>query len=133
MTLLEVLVATTIMGIAVVGLLSSLSQSVRNAQKLTGYERVASVARFTLDRLLVEPKLPRRQVFEEAIEPALLGGVEGGWRARLTPFEAAPGSGPGAPAIERLEVEIWWMDGARRRTFTLDGYRRGILLPEDAP
>ena len=38
-TLLEVMVATTIMGIAVVTLLSALSTSVRNATRLTDYVR----------------------------------------------------------------------------------------------
>src|SRR5205814_2063081 len=59
-TLLEVLVATTIMGVAVVTLLSALSTSVRNATRLTDYDRAALLARAKMDALLVDPALPRR-------------------------------------------------------------------------
>ena len=40
-TLLEVLVATLIMGIAVGGLMSALSTSMRSASRLTDYDRAA--------------------------------------------------------------------------------------------
>ena len=40
-TLLEVLVATVIMGIAVTGLIVGLSQSVKNASRLAEYERLS--------------------------------------------------------------------------------------------
>ena len=53
-TLLEVLVATTIMAIAVVGLLSALSTSLRNASRLTDYDRAALVARRKMDELLLD-------------------------------------------------------------------------------
>jgi len=128
-TLLEMLVATTLMGVAVVGLLSALSTAVRNASRITDYERVAQVARARMDALLVDRSLPTLAAVEGELEPALLGGARGGWRARLTPFEVPPGAGPGADILERFELEIWWMDGDRRRTFSLDGYRRGIYAP----
>lgn len=124
-TLLEVLVATTIMGVAVVGLMSSLSTSVRNSTRLTDYDRAVLVARSRMDSLLVEPVLPQLTMLEGPIEGVFPGGAKSGWRARVTPFEAPPGAGPGATALERIELEIWWMDGDRRRTFLLDGYRRG--------
>ena len=50
-TLLEVMVATTIMAIAVVGLLSSLSASLRNAARLTDNDRSALLARRKMDEL----------------------------------------------------------------------------------
>ena len=30
-------------------------------------------------------------------------------------------------ALDRIELEIWWMAGDQRRTFPLDSYRRRIL------
>ena len=44
-TLLEMLVATLIMGLAVVGLLSGISTSMRNAARLADYDRVTLLAR----------------------------------------------------------------------------------------
>src|SRR5258708_16954072 len=103
-TLLEVLVATTIMGIAVVSLLSALSSSMRNAARVTEYDRVALVARRKVDELLLMPRMPRNQVLEGPLEPALDGGFQGGWRAPLTPFEAPPVLQPGMPALGRPPV-----------------------------
>jgi general secretion pathway protein I len=128
-TLLEVMVATTIMGIAVVTLMAGLSTSVRNAARLTDYDRAALLARARMDSLLVEPKLPQGTVLEEALDPVVLGGARGGWRAQVTPFEIAPGSGPGTPCLDRVQLEIWWMSGNQRRSFSLEGFRRGVVLP----
>ncbi len=53
-TLLEMIVATLIMGIAVVGLLSGISGATRNAARLRDYDRVAQVARWRMNELLVD-------------------------------------------------------------------------------
>ncbi|MEK7404909.1 MAG: type II secretion system protein [Acidobacteriota bacterium] len=119
-TLLEMLVATTIMGIAVVALLANLSTSMRTAARLTEHDRAALVAKRKMDELLIDPRLPKLTDF---------GGElgRGGWRARVTPFEMLPGAGPGAPVLERVELEIWWLAGERRRTLQLEAFRRGVL------
>ena len=36
-----------------------------------------------------------------------------------------------AKSIDRLELEVWWASGDRRRTFTLDAYRPRIITPAD--
>jgi len=128
-TLLEVMVATTVMGIAVVTLMSALSGSVRNATRLTDYDRAALVARAKMDSLLVDPTLPHQAVLEEPIDPSLLGGAKGGWRAQVTMFEAPKGTPPGSPCLDRIQLEIWWMAGEKRRNFTLEAFRRGVILP----
>src|ERR1700690_3910903 len=112
-TLLEVLVATMIMGLAVVGLLSSISVSIRNAGRVTDYDRVALLARAQLDSLLLTSRLPWFSVVQGNFDPALLGGREAGWRARVTPFERAAG----ASVLERIDLEVWWKNGDDRRTF----------------
>ncbi|MCC6860892.1 MAG: prepilin-type N-terminal cleavage/methylation domain-containing protein [Bryobacterales bacterium] len=123
-TLLEILVASTIMGLAVVGMLSGISGSLRNASRLTGYDRVVLVARARMDALLVDLTLPRFSVLQGEFEPVLLGGAKGGWRARVTPFETPPAGASRPQALERIELEVWWMSGEERRTFTLEGFRR---------
>lgn len=125
-TLLEVLVATTIMAIAVTGLLAALSTSLNNAARLTDYDRAALLARRKMDELLLAPRLPRQAVLEGRFENA-----SAAWRARATPFEAPPGAGPGAQILERIELEIWWMSGDQRRSFTLEGFRKSLLTPDD--
>jgi general secretion pathway protein I len=130
-TLLEVLVATLIMGIAVAGTLSAIAAASRNAARLTEYDRATLLARQKMDELLVDQSLPRGTPVEGRWTPAQAGGVEAGWRARVVPFETAPGAGPGQWVFDRIELEIWWMDSATRRGFTLEGFRRGVLRAGD--
>ena len=125
-TLLEVLVATLIMGIAVTGLLSGLAAASRNAARLTEYDRATLLARQKMDELLVDDGVPRGRWTEANFDPALAGGITSGWRARVTPFEQIPGGGPGLWVVDRIELEVWWMSGVTRRSLTLEGFRRSI-------
>jgi type II secretion system protein I len=130
-TLLEVLVATVIMGIAVAGVLSGLSATTRNAARLTDYDRATLLARSKMDELLADQRMPRKVFAEGTFDPAMSGGVPMGWRGRVLPFEWAPGAGPGMWVLDRVELEIWWMTGPTRHSFTLEGYRRSILRAGD--
>jgi general secretion pathway protein I len=130
-TLLEVLVATMIMAIAVTGLLSALSTSLGSAARLTDYDRAAMLGRQKMDELLIADKLPKLTPFEGTWEPEIAGDLRAGWRARLSPFEMPPTAGPGTPYLERVELEIWWMNGEKRKTLSLDGFRRSVITPED--
>ena len=128
-TLLEMLVATVIMGIAVVGLLSNISTSLSTAARLTDYDRAALVARTKMDELLLDSRLPRLTVIEGKFDPALASGLEGGWRARLSPFESPPAAGPGTTILDRWELEGWWLSGGARRSQQLDAYRPFTIRP----
>jgi general secretion pathway protein I len=118
-TLLEVLVATVIMGVAVSGLIVGLSQSVKNAARLADYDRAAMLARTKMNDLLLDVELP------------LEGEVQGefdkdhGWRAVLKPFDAPPNAGPGAMILQQVALQIWWQPfTGSRRTMDLTGYRQ---------
>lgn len=130
-TLLEVLVATLIMAVAITGLLSALSTSLRNAGRLTDYGRAELLAHQKMDELLIENKLQKMTPFQGTWGPEVTGNAPMGWIARITAFEMPPESKPGAPFLERIELQIWWMNADRRRTFTLEGFRRSVLSKED--
>ena len=126
-TLLEMVVATTIMGIAVVGLLSGLSGAVRNAARLRDYDRAVQLAQLRMNDMLLDDRLPRNVDLEGAF------GAGSGWRARIAPFEMPPAPSPGQIALDRIDLQVWWTYGAQRHTFNLDAYRRHVLRPEDIP
>lgn len=130
-TLLEVLVATLIMAIAVAGLMGAISSSLRNAARLTEHDRAVLLGRQKMDELLISAGLPKGVPFEGNWGPEATGGGQMGWRARLTPFEVAKGAGIDKPFIEHVELEIWWMSGMQRRSFHLDGFHRAILTEPD--
>jgi general secretion pathway protein I len=128
-TLLEVMVATLIMGVAVVGLMSGISHSLRNADRVIDYDRAALLGRSKMDELLLNYQLPKGTVISGEFDPVVLGGKEGGWQAKITAFEMQPKSAPGAEILERIELEIWWKFGAGRRRFDLEAFRTNILKP----
>jgi prepilin-type N-terminal cleavage/methylation domain-containing protein len=130
-TLLEVLIATLIMGLAVVGLLSAISTSMRSAARLTDYDRVALLAKAQMDGLLLNFHLPPFAVIGGEFDRASTGGVQAGWRARVSPFDTPAERAPGTQILERIELEIWWMSGPQRRTFTLEAFRRKQLRAAD--
>lgn len=116
-TLLEVLVATVIMGIAVAGLIAGLSQSVRNASRLADYDRAAALARTKMNDLLLDVNLP----FAGSVEGAV-GGDR--WRATLKPFDLPPNAGPGIIILQQIELEISWQPASgTQRKIELTGYR----------
>lgn len=130
-TLLEVLVATTIMAIAITALLSNLSVSMRTAGRLTDYDRAGMIARAKMDELLLDQKLPHGTEFQSEMDPARTGWTKSGWRAVVRAFEMSPGSAPGTPDLERINLQIWWETSQGRRNFTLEAFRRGTVRPED--
>jgi general secretion pathway protein I len=133
-TLLEVLVAAAIMGIAVVGVMSGLSASTRNAARITEYDRGAMLARLKMDELLAEDLLPRDTPLNGLFRLNESGGTEAGWSARVTPIDfLGPVPQPDAQVVDRIGLEVWWMDGTTRRTFVLEGIRRGRMPVPQVP
>jgi prepilin-type N-terminal cleavage/methylation domain-containing protein len=126
-TLLEALVATVIMGVAVAGILDALAASSRNVIRLTQADRAVVLARSKMDELLVNDALPRKVFIDGRFGAVQAGAMDAGWRARVTAIESAPELAALNWVIDRIELEIWWMDGATRRSFSLEGYRRSLV------
>ena len=130
-TLLEVLVATMIMAIAVVGLLGNLHTSLRNTDKLADYDRAALFAQHKMDELLLEPGIPPFA----ALNGLYLAGEDpeaAGWRAVVKPYEYPPNPQAGMTVLAQVRLEVWWMRNGERRTFVVDGFRRAVLSKDDA-
>jgi len=106
-TLLEVLVATLIMAIAVAGLMGAISASLRNAARLTEHDRAVLLGHQKMDELLLATNLEKGVPFEGTWGPEATGGRTMGWRARLTPFEV-----PRAAAWDGRLSSAWnWKSG----------------------
>ena len=127
------IVATLIMAIAVVGLVSAITGSTRNATRLIEHDRAVLLARSKMNELLADKSLSRDLVLTGDFDPARTGGGRAGWRARVSLYERPPQFNPGSLALDRVELEIWWMSADTRRTYTLDGYRSRFLTARDFP
>jgi len=129
-TLLEMMVATTIMGVAVVGLLAEISSSVHNAARLRDYDRVAQLAGERMNELLADYNMPRDMELKSQFDPAITGGLEAGWRSQLTTFEK-PASAAGQLALDRIQLEVWWNSGGQHRTIRLESFRKRFVTPQE--
>jgi general secretion pathway protein I len=129
-TLLEMMVATTIMGVAVVGLLSQISSSVHNAAQLRDYDRVAQLAREQMNELLADYNMPRNVQINNEFDPRVTGGLAIGWRSQLTTFEK-PQSQAGQLALDRIQMQVWWDSNGKRRTINLESFRKRWTTPQD--
>jgi general secretion pathway protein I len=126
-TLLEMLVASTIMAIAIVGLLQGIGGATRNAVHLRDYDRAAQLARLQMNTLLADDTLRPGSAMNGAFNRELTGGVEVEWQSRLTTVEMPPTVALGQPCLQRIELQISWPNGDQKRTFTLEAYRSHLL------
>lgn len=127
-TLLELIVATAILGVAVVGLMSGITGAMRNASRLRDSDRIAMAARERMNELLADYSLPRDRMIGGQFDLALMGGIESGWRAQLTTAEKPP-TPAGKLALDCVRLEVWWLVNGNRRTLALEGYRKRFLFP----
>jgi len=130
-TLLEMLVASTIMAVAIVGLLQGIGSATRNAARLRDYDRAAQLARLKMNDLLADEILPSGTALSGTFDPSLTGGLPVEWQARLTTASMPPAPMAGQPCLQRIELQIRWMAGQQQKSFTLDAYRTHLLRAAD--
>jgi general secretion pathway protein I len=116
-TLLEMIVATAIMSIAVVGLLSLIAATLSNAARVRQYDRAAMLARTKMNELLVSP-------LESGQPMAGQWDESTGWTARTDPFEKPPNARAGGSQLVRVGLEVWWKADGERKSITVEGFRR---------
>lgn len=124
-TLLEMLVASVIMSIAVVGLMSGISGATRNASRLRDYDRAVQLARLRMNDILADDQA--RGVREGPFPPEMVGGMTAGWKANIATVQVGPEPIQGNFALDRVQLEVWWMAGEQRRSFQLEGFRHRII------
>jgi type II secretory pathway pseudopilin PulG len=129
--LLEMIVATLIMSIAVVGLLGGIAGATRNAARVRDYDRIVQLARLRMNDLMLDPTLTTGGSLGGRFNPAAAGGLEAGWQAQASTFEMPPNPGPNLASLERIQLQVWWMSGEQRRTFTLEAFREHLIRPGD--
>jgi general secretion pathway protein I len=130
-TLLEMLVASTIMAVAIVGLFSGIGGAARNAARLRDYDRATQLSRMKMNELLADQNMGMSAERNGIFDQSLTGGLDVQWQARLTTVEMPPTVSMGQPCLQRIQLQISWTAGSQQRTFTLDSFRTHILRNGD--
>src|SRR5580700_1991041 len=130
-TLLEALVASLIMAIAISALLVNLHTSLRNVERLSSNDRASVFAQHKMDELLSDPTLGvlahvSGPYLSDAADP-----LQSGWSARVRPFEYPPNLTSAVSLLEEIHLEVWWPRGGEKKTFALNGYRAATLTQDE--
>lgn len=125
------LVASTIMAIAIVGLLNGIGAATRNAARLRDYDRATQLARLRMNELLADQTSPAGGGLSGSFDRRLTGGMDFEWQARISTIEMPPNPMTGQPCLQRVELQIKWTSGAQQKSFTLDAFRTHILTAGD--
>ena len=127
-TLLEMIVATALLGMTIVGLLSLISGSMSNATRVREYDRGAMLARSKMEELLTVTPVPLGQPLTASFDQT------SGWTAQLDPFEMAGPPAVGGRMLVRVQLTVWWARaGGERRSIQVESYRTMLIRPEHMP
>lgn len=116
-TLLEVVLATLLLGVAAAGLLGTVNRALAGAQAAHEHSRAVTHANSVLDELLALPRLRAGQALQGS------AGATSGWSAVAKPLRLQNQS-PGTDGLIEIQVEVWWLSGGQRKMLALQGYRR---------
>jgi hypothetical protein len=125
------IVATLIMGIAVVGTLAALQTSLRGSARLMERDRAVLLGRSKMNELLADRRAASGMVLNGSFDPRVSGGNQAGWQARVSIFDHPEHFGPGTTVLDRVDLEIWWISAGQRRTYPLHAYRRRVATMDD--
>lgn len=125
-SLLEVLIAVTILGLSFTAIFSGLSAALRATDTLGGYNRLIEYSERKLDELALDPTLkPGQDRFGVSDS-----GIR--WRATTQLADERPSSDPDRPLqLIRISLEASWTTRGGRRSLILQTLK--LRVPEAQP
>jgi prepilin-type N-terminal cleavage/methylation domain-containing protein len=126
MTLLEVLMAVSLLGISFVSIFSGLSAALRATGRLDLFDRGNEFAIQKLNELFLDPSL-QADDHRSGVSPS---GIE--WEARTELVEKRPLPGSETPAqLVRIDLQVFWSTRKGRQTLNLETLK--LVIPEPPP
>ena len=125
-SLLEVLMAISLLGISFATIFSGLSAALRTTDRLDRFDQANDVAASKLSELMLDPSLAAGQV-RSGVSPS---GIS--WQARTQLVEARPLSDPKRPAqLVRIILEVSWRTRSGQQSLNLETLK--LCIPEPLP
>lgn len=129
-TLLEVLVAMTLIGLGLAVAFTVVSASTRLDGRMAGHQAAMTLARAKLDEVLAQPGFA---VAQDAGEDRY-AGTDFGYRIKLSPLEVmTPAQRQALPPLpqrlERVEIEVFWGPRDAMQSYRLVTYRVSVVAP----
>ena len=125
-SLLEVLMAISLLGISFATIFSGLSAALRTTDRLDRFDRANDFAARKLSELILDPSLAADQV-RSGVSPSGIG-----WQARTQLVNTRPLSDPKKPAqLVRILLEVSWRTRSGRQSLSLETLK--LCIPEPPP
>jgi len=126
MSLLEVLIAVSLLGISFVSIFSGLSAGLRATGRLDLFDRANEFATQELNELFLDPSL-RADDRRSGVTPSGIG-----WEASTELVEKRPLPGSDSPAqLVRIVLQVSWRTPRGRQTLNLETLK--LVIPEPPP
>ena len=127
-SLLEVLMAISLLGISFATIFSGLSAALRTTDRLDRFDRGNDYAARKLSELVLDPSLAAGQV-RSGVSPS---GIS--WQARTQLVDTRPLSDPKNPAqLVRIILEASWRTRSGRQSLSLETLKLCIPEPPTSP
>jgi hypothetical protein len=127
-SLLEVLMAISLLGVSFATIFSGLSAALRAADRLDRFDRGNEFATAKLNELFLDPSLMAGQV-RSGVSPS---GIW--WQAKTELVETRPLSDPKKPAqLARIILEVSWRTRSGRQSLNLETLKLCIPEPPRGP
>ena len=125
-TLIEVMVAAAVLGIAATALFSLLSRSLSNIRTIEDLHHYQLAGQDVMNRVLLLSSLPPGGTFEGMLQPA-----DTRWAVTVHPwipenFEQKPEA-----AVVKIDVEVFWQGRAGERSVKLETVRSTTVSYSD--
>jgi prepilin-type N-terminal cleavage/methylation domain-containing protein len=128
LSLLEVLIAVSLLGISFTAIFSGFSAALRTTDRLDGFNLGNDYAARKLSELELDPSLAAGQV-RSGVSPS---GIW--WRARTQLVDTRPLSDPDKPVqLVRILLEVSWRTRSGRQTLNLETLKLCIPEPPRSP
>ncbi len=126
-TLIEVVIALALMGIALIVLIELFSGALRLGKTAHEYSRAASWARLKLEEIILRPNLQ-----EGREEGEIAAGYQ--WQSEIKKTEIwqerfGEASGPGE--LYQIKIRLHWKSGLKEKNFELETYKFEKEVPGD--
>lgn len=127
-SLLEVLIAISILGIGFTAIFSGLSSALRTVDRIDHYAQVTEFAANKLNEIAVDSQLEPGQVLSGISDSEL------SWRARTELVDQRPGVSADQPVqLVRVEIQVSWETSKGPQSFALQTLRLRIPPPVVSP
>jgi len=123
-SLLEILIAISILGIGFTAIFSGLSSALRTVDRVDHYTLVTNFAANKLNEVAIDSRLEPGEVFSGISDSGLT------WRARTDLVDQRPGPGADRPIqLVRVEVQVSWETSKGFQSFALQTLKLRVPPP----